>query len=338
MGLFGYFSYSTTHNVDSSTGERRISIEATKLTVISPELDISPSNHTSSIHTEAPLTSFQTTPTVKVEPKRPRFAFRSFGLSAREADRKPALSAIQEQEKRGHAAEVSAKRVQKVQVSKSEKRAKKSALQLRALIVGPTTSVAPKMTPAIAKPQLSKLKSQLMQPKTANKLIAQLRALPASGQPSIDHTCQRPIHAVCLAHTDAEEDQLHFAKLRPAEGQVSAQGIDVPGVISAPLDSLADMFNEMRVIDLLTSPDFGLGQPGDGKGILAGAVPTAETVLQGVKQITPQLMALGYATGKVITPDHSGKRLRTGNPAHLPYIYLLPRYIPTHRSDVRSDV
>ena len=337
MGFFGYFSYSTTHNVDSSTGERRISIEATKLTV---ELDNSPSDHASSIHTEAPLTSFQTTPTVTVKagPKRPRFSFRSFGLSAREADRKPALSAIQEQEKRGHAAEASAKRVQKVQVSKSEKRAKKSALQLRALIIGPTTSVAPKMTPAIAKPQLSRLKSQLMQPKTANKLIAQLRALPASGQPSIDHTCQRPIHAVCLAHTDAEEDQLHFAKLRPAEGQVSAQGIDVPGVISAPLDSLTDMFNEMRVIDLVASPDLGLGQPGDGKGILAGAVPTAETVLQGVKQITPQLMALGYATGRIVSPDHSGKQFRIGNTTRLSFIYHFPRYIPTHRSDVRSDL
>lgn len=331
MGFFGYFSYSTARNVESSTRERRMSIEATKLTV---ELDNSPSDHASSIHTEAPLTSFQATPTVAVKagPKRPRFSFRSFGSSAREADRKPALSAIQEQEKRGHAAEASAKRVQKVQVSKSEKRAKKSALQLRAIIIGPTTSVAPKMTPATAKPQLSRLKSQLMQPKTANKLIAQLRALPASGQPSIDHTCQRPIHAVCLAHTDAEEDQLHFAKLRPAEG------IDIPGVISASLDSLTDMFNDMRVIDLVTSPDFGLGQPGDGTGILAGAVPTAETVLQGVKQITPQLMALGYATGKIISPDHSGKQPGIGNTAHLSYIYLFPRYIPTYRSDVRSDL
>ena len=305
MGFFGYFSYSTTQNVDSSTGERRMSIEATKLTVISPELNNSPSDP--SIHTEAPLTSFQTTPTVKTEPKRLRFSFRSFGLLARGTDRRPALSAIQEQEKKGHAAEASAKRVQKVQVSKSENRAKKSALQLRSLIIGPTSSVPPEMTPAIAKPQLSKLKSQLMQPKTANKLIAQLRTLPASGQPSIDHACQRPIHAVCLAHTEVEEDQLHFAKLRPTEGQVSAQGIDFPGVISAPLDSLTDMFNEMQVIDLVTSPDFGLGQPGDGEGILAGAVPTAETVLQGVKQITPQLMALGYATGKIISPDHSGK-------------------------------
>jgi len=287
-----------------------MSLEATKLTVNSPELDNSPSHHASSIHAEAPPTPFQTTPTVNAEPKPRRFSFRSFTLTERVADRKPALSAIQEQEKKVHAAEASAKRIQKVQVSKSEKRAKKSALQLRALIIGPTSTAAPKMTPAVARPQLSKLKSQLMEPKTANKLIAQLRILPASGQPSIDHTSQRPIHAVCLARTDAEEDQLHFAKLRPAEDQVSAQAFDFPGVISAPLDSLTDMFNEMLVIDLVTSPDFGLGQPGNGKGILAGAVPTAETVLQGVKQITPQLMALGYATGKIISPNHSGKQLR----------------------------
>jgi hypothetical protein len=167
-----------------------------------------------------------------------------------------------------------------------------------------------------------------MRPKTANKLIAQLRTLPASGQPSVDYTC-RPIHAVCLAHTDSEEHRIHFAKLSPAEGQLSAQDINVPGVISAPLDTLTDMFKEMHAIDLVASPDLGLGQPGDGKGVLAGAVPTAETVLQGVQQITPELMALGYATGKVISTDHSGQPSKAGNSAHLSYVCFLPQ-VYTH--------
>ena len=315
-------------------------MEATTLTVITPELHTSnspsiPHENVSSVQTDASLPSGQTTPIIgipKAEGKRLRFAFRSFGLSAKEGGRKPALSTIQEHERRRHAAEPSSsKHFQKARVSKSEKRAKKSALQLRAIIIGPTSMAAPKMTLTVAKPQLSKLKSQLMQPKTANKLIAQLRTLPASGQPSIGNTC-RPIHAVCLAHTDLEEDHIHFAKLSPAEGQLSAQGIDVPGVISAPFDTLTDMFKGMHVIDLVTSPDLGLGQPGNGKGVLAGAVPTAETVLQGVKQITPELMALGYATGKVISTDHSGK---SGTAAHRSYVYFfLGIYPPTDRMSV----
>jgi hypothetical protein len=65
--------------------------------------------------------------------------------------------------------------------------------------------------------------------------------------------------------------------------------------------------NEMHVVELIKAPDLGLGQPGDGEGILAGALPTPETVLKGVKEITPQLMALGYATGRSLLPDHSGE-------------------------------
>jgi hypothetical protein len=98
------------------------------------------------------------------------------------------------------------------------------------------------------------------------------------------------------------------------------------------------MFKEMHVIDLVTSPDLGLGQPGNGEGVLAGAVPTAETVLQGVKQITPQLMALGYATGKVISTDHSGIYPPTDRMSVLTYWWGLEVVLPPPSLEYLSNV
>ena len=72
------------------------------------------------------------------------------------------------------------------------------------------------------------------------------------------------------------------------------------------IDSVTEAFKNLHVINLFQAPDLGLGQPGDGPGLLAGAVPTAETVINGLTQVTPQLMALGYATGRAVIPDHNG--------------------------------
>ena len=78
-------------------------------------------------------------------------------------------------------------------------------------------------------------------------------------------------------------------------------------MFSVPVDKVAALFNDMHIIDLVNAPDFvGLGQPGDGPGMLSGALPTAEIVIEGVERITPELMALGFATGKAILPEHSG--------------------------------
>lgn len=154
---------------------------------------------------------------------------------------------------------------------------------------------------------------QLMQPNSANRVIAQLRALPVMDEEATPNgrnagqTASAPIHAVCLAHSDAEEHRLHFAKLTPDANDASSS--IVPNVASASLDRLTSTFAEMHIVDLIMAPDFGIGQPGDGSGILAGAVPTAETIINGIEQITPQLMALGYATGKAILPDHKGPSL-----------------------------
>ena len=70
--------------------------------------------------------------------------------------------------------------------------------------------------------------------------------------------------------------------------------------------SLKTVFSEVNLVSLVTTPDLGLGGPPDGPGILSGALPSAQAIIEGVEQITPQLMALGYATGKAVMPDHAG--------------------------------
>ena len=200
-------------------------------------------------------------------------------------------------------------------VSSAEKRADNSALALRSLIVGPnsTLQVASQNTAPALTPNLANIKSQLLQPKTANQVIASLKELPASDDPlHADKTgAKGPIHAVCLAYTDAEADALHFSKLKPTplsgDRQRELTVSSLPSMFSVPVDKIAELFNEMHIINLVNTSDFiGLGQSGDGPGILSGALPTAETVIEGIKRITPELMALGYATGKAVQPDHSG--------------------------------
>ncbi|EAU91642.1 hypothetical protein CC1G_09324 [Coprinopsis cinerea okayama7 len=193
----------------------------------------------------------------------------------------------------------------KERISRADRRAKKSAQRLQSLIVGEASTAIPAVTPVVAKARLDKIKSQLSRPKTGNKVIAELRRLPVG---EADLPSEAPIHAVCLAHTDAEEDCLHFAKLKSENGGALYQlpSFSTASLTTAPVEKLAEVLNDLQVVDLLQAPDLGLGQPGDGKGLLAGAVPTPETVLNGVKQITPQLMALGRATGRMIQPDHRG--------------------------------
>jgi hypothetical protein len=171
-----------------------------------------------------------------------------------------------------------------------------------------------------------------LDPETANKVIAQLKSLPASDDPLQAHKPgpQSPIHAVCLAYTEAEADALHFSKL--VSSSLGEQGIatsaPLPGVVSASFEKVAAVFNQMHIIDLFTAPGFGLGEPGDGKGILAGALPTAETVMKGAMQITPQLMALGFASGKAVIPDHTGIYPPTDRVSVLTYWWGLELLLP----------
>lgn len=294
----------------TDTSSNTSSEDASQLSPPSPE----------HVHLPPAITSEQKEAAAKL--KRPtdarRFSFRSFSfvnLNEQE-EHKPALSTIQDHEKKAQASAAFTRRLARPMSTTSDRRAKESALIVRSLIIGPTVSAAtPQTTRAVAKPQLSKVKSQLMQPKSANKVIAQLRSLPATDALSgkdgkkdvVTPASKGPIHAVCLAYTDAEEHELHFAQLIKSP---TAEALEVSGIAAVSIETLTSLFKEMHIVNLMTAPNFGLGEPGDGAGILAGAVPTAETIIDGIQEITPQLMALGYATGKAVLPDHTGSFIR----------------------------
>ena len=292
----GFFKFSSQANQVSK--EQNVSTESTVLasesatdTAGTPEVTI-------------------TVNTVAVESQAPtrRFSLRSLNFTRRDQEvHNTALPAIQEQEKREDSSVPSNK------VSSADKRAKNSALALRSLIVGPTSTLVSQNTLISTTPNIANIKSQLLQPKSANKVIANLKELPASDDPlhAEKSGAKGPIHAVCLAYTDAEADAHYFSKLISPSSEQGMREIAVvsslPSMFSVPTDKIAALFNEMHIVDLLNAPDLiGLGQPGDGPGILSGALPTAATVIEGVERITPELMALGFATGKAIMPDHSG--------------------------------
>ena len=203
--------------------------------------------------------------------------------------------------------------------SKSERRAKESAEIVRALIIGPNSiSPASKKPRALSKVQLDKVKSELAKPKAANKVISQLRnldlvtdasvPLPVTDIPSELYAAGRrrgPIHAVCLDKTDEDAEKQHFAQLKPG---VPSETVNLfaGSVVTANVDNINSILGNLHIVDLVGT-DFGFGQPTTGQGIIAGAIPTAETVLTGIKLITPQLMSLGYITGQTLFPDHKGK-------------------------------
>ncbi|KIY46217.1 hypothetical protein FISHEDRAFT_5967, partial [Fistulina hepatica ATCC 64428] len=175
--------------------------------------------------------------------------------------------------------------------SSSDRRAKKSALILRSAMLAPVTA------PTISKhhTQLGNVKADLLHQKSANKIISHLRTLPTSDNATSarDPIVNTPIHAVCLGDTDKRVQQKHFANLAVHQGDDC-------------IDKMKRMIDNISTVDLVQTASLGVGQPGDGVGILAGAVPTAETIIKGIQRITPELMQLGYVTGRAITPDHSG--------------------------------
>ncbi|KZT72195.1 hypothetical protein DAEQUDRAFT_723387 [Daedalea quercina L-15889] len=222
--------------------------------------------------------------------------------------------------------------------TRSEKQAQESALLVRELIVGPSSKGPTKLkSKARYSADVAKVKSQLARPKTAGKVIAQLRQLSSSDEPvvvgkgpngeTLTALPKGPIHAVCLPCTDAEAHARHFSRLA-ADKATAPEGAQHTGagktttvsmrlhtqstetefcsVANASITTLKTVFSEVNLVSLITTPDLGLGGPADGPGILSGALPSAQTVIQGVEEITPQLMALGYATGKAVLPDHAG--------------------------------
>ncbi|KAF7376142.1 Lactamase-B domain-containing protein [Mycena sanguinolenta] len=268
MGVLGMFSgpaKTVGADVKQSSPEPD---PATASSTLPSEADPAPpSKPESSIAPEVPVEAKAEEP-----PKKParRLSFRPFNNpSPKPKQHKPILSEAQEHEKKASAANAFSKRWAKPLSSNSDKRAKESALIVRTLIVGHSSNdfSAPTLTKAVATPQLSKVKSELMQPNSANKVIAQLRALPVMESPAEEggEDVRARAHS-CHAHAESSTF--------------------VPNVGAAPLDKLTGMFAEMHIVDLIAD-DF-------------------EAVLSGIEQLTPQLMALGYATGKAFLPDHKG--------------------------------
>jgi hypothetical protein len=176
-----------------------------------------------------------------------------------------------------------------------------------------------------------------MQSTSANRVIAQLRALPGSDRKAIakgeeadaEDKPAGPIHAVCLDTTDLDAEKLHFSRLtKEDDAEELAAESSMPSVANASIDKLASMFKDMHIINLITTADFGLGQPGDGNGVLSGAIPTASTVINGVELITPELMALGFMTGKAVWSHHKGVYPPTDRISVLTYWWGLEVVLP----------
>ncbi len=273
-----------------------------------------------------------------------RFSWRVLIEPRNSRDRKPTLPLPREEAAKEATArqEYVERRILR---SRSEKRAHDSALVVRELIVGPFAMPSPAL-PKSSKvavtaasssneshaQKVQKVKAQLLEPKQAKKVIAHLRQLPSSDVPvvvgrtssgeDIKAVSHGPIHAVCLPYTDTEAHEKHFARLDTVEAAVPSpkpslrpvsRSLDLANAVSGitsvtatSLEKLKHVFKDINVISLLSVPNWGLGQPGDQPGILAGAVPSAKAIVQGVEEITPQLMALGYATGRTILPSHDG--------------------------------
>ena len=197
----------------------------------------------------------------------------------------------------------------------ADHRAKQSALIVRSFIVGQDTDEGGVASPKvpISRTQLKNIKAQLSKPKTANKVIAQLRALPSF--PNSASHASEPIQAVCLPYSDEEADAKRFGTLRNVKlpstttATTTATTTNVPSSLpegSTTINAITDAFKNVHIVNLFTTPGLSLGELAGAEGIFAGALPSAETVINGFTQITPQLMALGYTAGKSLVPNHKG--------------------------------
>lgn len=187
--------------------------------------------------------------------------------------------------------------------------AKKSAEIIRTLIIGPASiSPSSKKPQAISKAQLSKVKSELEQPKSANKVIVQLRNLNLASQKSAllpigpnnaTGTGCGPIRAVCLHQVDEDVWKNHFANL--ALDQPSHTGDpSSDSALTAIVNTITKTLEGLHIVDLIGT-NFDVGRPISSEGSLGDVVPMAETAMTGVKL---QSTSLGYTTGFFKCPDH----------------------------------
>lgn len=138
-------------------------------------------------------------------------------------------------------------------------------------------------------------------------------------------TVAMPIHGCCLDLTDEEAEEKHFSKLTGSAfgAQQTGEAQANANIGSADLSSLIPVLKNMRLVNLqaspdvssmnaaslgaqLSAPDLGFGQPADKDGPLAGSVPSAGSLFDGMEKVSQTLMSLGFATTAAVLPSHVG--------------------------------
>lgn len=182
-----------------------------------------------------------------------------------------------------------------------------TALSVRTLILG-----LPRPT-SVPTPSLGQVKTDLLDPELANQVISQLHGLPVAvtaenPTPSAASPTSAtiPVHAICLDCTDQEADEKWFSRLPSLSAHFQTATEPTPSVAHSDAQYLSSFIQQIHVIDLVQAPDFGIGQPTDGKGLLSGSIPTPKTLSDGMTKVTEQLMSLGFATSAAIWPSHAG--------------------------------
>lgn len=260
-------------------------------------------------------------PSAKTGKDPQRFSFRSFSFLRSESkltqpERKPSrysepihtqprvLSKAHEKDKKSLATK--AFTIRALQSKTSDRRAMDTAVMVRSVIVGDHEMVdgRAKRSKPLSKSDVARVKAQLLEPKSAKKIIDHLHTMSASSTDTRSANTG-PIHAVCLDAIDKEVHEQHFVQLG--------------SVATATVTAVSDALANVHLVDLLAVPDMGFGAPASSPGLLAGAVPSAETIIDGLQQITPELLALGFATSKAILPDHKGVVVPTDRLSVLTY-------------------
>ena len=296
-----------------------------------------------SLQVDTAPTSNQNTSEPPRRTRRLSFQSFSFGQSKNKhsAER---ISHAKQVEKEGAAEEALKER--KLVLTREGRKIDRAAATLATIILGPVYMVAstaasvttyskkpiqpPKPKPA--GPQtIQKVQNQLLTPKQANKVIAKLRTIdpaeespdpPPHKHPQLQHMHkhkpgERPIHAVCLDCTDEEADEYHFSKLATTREVEMRNSRKYPAPAPSPnpgetsfafadITTIVPVLRSMKLVTLVTAPDLGFGQPPDSPGLLAGSVPSVQAFAEGLQEMTGQLMALGFATSKVVFPSHTG--------------------------------
>jgi hypothetical protein len=295
------------------------------------------------LQTDATSTSNQNTSEPPRRTRRLSFQSFSFGQSKNKHSAEHISHA--KQVKKEEAVEEALKE-RKLVLTREGRKIDKAAAALATIILGPVymiASTAASVTtsskkpiqpprPKPARPQtIQKVQNQLLTPRQANKVIAKLRTIdpaeespnpPPHKHPQLQHlhthrAGERPIHAVCLDCTDEEADEYHFSKLATTSEVEMRNSRKHPAPVPPPkpgetsfafadITTIVPVLRSMKLVTLVTAPDLGFGQPPDSPGLLAGSVPSAQAFAEGLQEMTGQLMALGFATSKVVFPSHTG--------------------------------